>query len=189
MRRLRQLEYFLAVWESGSLSAAAARLYVSQPSLSQQYARGRKNSSRYCSNADHMVLPSHRPDASSCPRPGVYCGPLRKTRYIRLSRGEAATCMCSPCGRSPPGYCRRARCGGTRCCDRSPSGARLLTSACARGRCSQWTARFRGRPRPDPWDGPAAIARLRTTLPRADTHWAPAPRSMLGTARSYTPAF
>ncbi|MFE9324278.1 LysR family transcriptional regulator [Nocardia sp. NPDC052278] len=34
--RLRQLEYFLAVWESGSFSAAGARLYVSQPSLSQQ---------------------------------------------------------------------------------------------------------------------------------------------------------
>ncbi|MEU6827162.1 LysR family transcriptional regulator [Nocardia beijingensis] len=33
---MRQFEYILAVWESGSLSAAAARLNVSQPSLSQQ---------------------------------------------------------------------------------------------------------------------------------------------------------
>lgn len=34
--QLRQLEYFLAVWEAGSFSAAATRLYVTQPSLSQQ---------------------------------------------------------------------------------------------------------------------------------------------------------
>ncbi|MFF4117952.1 LysR family transcriptional regulator [Streptomyces sp. NPDC001714] len=34
--QLRQLEYFLAVWEAGSFSGAAARLYVTQPSLSQQ---------------------------------------------------------------------------------------------------------------------------------------------------------
>ncbi|MGK8503676.1 LysR family transcriptional regulator [Nocardia asiatica] len=33
---MRQVEYFLAVRESGAFSAAAARLYVSQPSLSQQ---------------------------------------------------------------------------------------------------------------------------------------------------------
>jgi len=34
--QLRQLEYFLAIWESGSFSGAATRLYVAQPSLSQQ---------------------------------------------------------------------------------------------------------------------------------------------------------
>ncbi|MFD4530250.1 LysR family transcriptional regulator [Streptomyces sp. NPDC058470] len=34
--QLRQLEYFLAIWESGSFSGAATRLYVTQPSLSQQ---------------------------------------------------------------------------------------------------------------------------------------------------------
>ncbi|HET6242671.1 MAG TPA: LysR family transcriptional regulator, partial [Arthrobacter sp.] len=34
--QLRQLEYFLAIWESGSFSGAASRLYVTQPSLSQQ---------------------------------------------------------------------------------------------------------------------------------------------------------
>jgi DNA-binding transcriptional LysR family regulator len=34
--QLRQLEYFLAIWESGSFSAAATRLYLTQPSLSQQ---------------------------------------------------------------------------------------------------------------------------------------------------------
>jgi len=34
--QLRQLEYFLAVWEAGSFSTAATRLYVTQPSLSQQ---------------------------------------------------------------------------------------------------------------------------------------------------------
>ena len=36
--QLRQLEYFLAVWEAGSFSGAASRLYVTQPSLSQQIA-------------------------------------------------------------------------------------------------------------------------------------------------------
>lgn len=34
--QLRQLEYFLAIRESGSFSGAATRLYVTQPSLSQQ---------------------------------------------------------------------------------------------------------------------------------------------------------
>ncbi|WP_105967732.1 LysR family transcriptional regulator [Streptomyces geranii] len=34
--QLRQLEYFLAICEVGSFSGAAARLYVTQPSLSQQ---------------------------------------------------------------------------------------------------------------------------------------------------------
>lgn len=34
--QLRQLEYFLAIWASGSFSEAATRLYVTQPSLSQQ---------------------------------------------------------------------------------------------------------------------------------------------------------
>ncbi|MFE9763953.1 LysR family transcriptional regulator [Streptomyces sp. NPDC005808] len=34
--QLRQLEYFLAICESGSFSGAATRLYVTQPSLSQQ---------------------------------------------------------------------------------------------------------------------------------------------------------
>jgi DNA-binding transcriptional LysR family regulator len=34
--QLRQLEYFLAIWESGSFRGAATRLYVTQPSLSQQ---------------------------------------------------------------------------------------------------------------------------------------------------------
>ena len=34
--RLRQLEYFVAVCQAGSFTAAAGRLYVSQPSLSQQ---------------------------------------------------------------------------------------------------------------------------------------------------------
>ncbi|WP_327256510.1 LysR family transcriptional regulator [Streptomyces sp. NBC_01244] len=34
--QLRQLEYFLAIWESGSFSGAASRLYVAQPSVSQQ---------------------------------------------------------------------------------------------------------------------------------------------------------
>ncbi|MEU9449900.1 LysR family transcriptional regulator [Streptomyces sp. NPDC048277] len=34
--QLRQLEYFLAICEAGSFSGAAARLYVTQPSLSQQ---------------------------------------------------------------------------------------------------------------------------------------------------------
>lgn len=34
--RLRQLEYLVAIWESGSFSVAASRLYVAQPSLSQQ---------------------------------------------------------------------------------------------------------------------------------------------------------
>jgi DNA-binding transcriptional LysR family regulator len=34
--QLRQLEYFLAIWESRSFSGAATRLYVTQPSLSQQ---------------------------------------------------------------------------------------------------------------------------------------------------------
>lgn len=36
--QLRQLEYFVAVWEAGSFSAAATRLFVTQPSLSQQIA-------------------------------------------------------------------------------------------------------------------------------------------------------
>lgn len=36
--QLRQLEYLLAIWDAGSFSAAAARLYVTQPSLSQQIA-------------------------------------------------------------------------------------------------------------------------------------------------------
>jgi DNA-binding transcriptional regulator YdaS (Cro superfamily) len=35
---LRQLEYFVAVVEQGSFTAAAERLFVSQPSLSQQIA-------------------------------------------------------------------------------------------------------------------------------------------------------
>ncbi|MFF3571955.1 LysR family transcriptional regulator [Nocardia jiangxiensis] len=34
--QLRQLEYFWTIWETGSFSAAASRLYVTQPSLSQQ---------------------------------------------------------------------------------------------------------------------------------------------------------
>jgi DNA-binding transcriptional LysR family regulator len=34
--QLRQLEYLLAIWDAGSFSAAATRLYVTQPSLSQQ---------------------------------------------------------------------------------------------------------------------------------------------------------
>ncbi|PSR70219.1 LysR family transcriptional regulator [Nocardia sp. MDA0666] len=34
--QLRQLEYFVLIWDTGSFSAAATRLYVSQPSLSQQ---------------------------------------------------------------------------------------------------------------------------------------------------------
>jgi DNA-binding transcriptional LysR family regulator len=34
--QLRQLEYFLAIWESGSFRGAATTLYVTQPSLSQQ---------------------------------------------------------------------------------------------------------------------------------------------------------
>ncbi|NNN29136.1 LysR family transcriptional regulator [Streptomyces sp. S3(2020)] len=34
--QLRQLEYFVAICEAGSFSAAAVRLYVAQPSLSQQ---------------------------------------------------------------------------------------------------------------------------------------------------------
>ena len=34
--RLRQLEYLVAIWESGSFSVAASRLFVAQPSLSQQ---------------------------------------------------------------------------------------------------------------------------------------------------------
>lgn len=34
--RLRQLEYFVAICEDGSFSAAAGQLYVAQPSLSQQ---------------------------------------------------------------------------------------------------------------------------------------------------------
>jgi len=34
--RLRQLEYFIAVAEAGSMTQAAAELYVAQPSLSQQ---------------------------------------------------------------------------------------------------------------------------------------------------------
>jgi DNA-binding transcriptional LysR family regulator len=34
--QLRQLEYFIAICEAGSFSAAAIRLYVTQPSLSQQ---------------------------------------------------------------------------------------------------------------------------------------------------------
>jgi DNA-binding transcriptional LysR family regulator len=34
--QLRQLEYFIAISEAGSFSAAAARLYIAQPSLSQQ---------------------------------------------------------------------------------------------------------------------------------------------------------
>ena len=33
---LRQLEYFVAIAEQGSLTHAAERLFVSQPSLSQQ---------------------------------------------------------------------------------------------------------------------------------------------------------
>jgi DNA-binding transcriptional LysR family regulator len=36
--QLRQLEYFLAIWEAGSFNGAAVRLYVTQPSLSQQIA-------------------------------------------------------------------------------------------------------------------------------------------------------
>lgn len=34
--QLRQLEYLVSIWDSGSFSAAAAALFVSQPSLSQQ---------------------------------------------------------------------------------------------------------------------------------------------------------
>jgi DNA-binding transcriptional LysR family regulator len=34
--QLRQLEYLLAIWDARSFSAAATRLYVTQPSLSQQ---------------------------------------------------------------------------------------------------------------------------------------------------------
>jgi len=34
--RLRQIEYFVAICEAGSFTGAAARLYVAQPSLSQQ---------------------------------------------------------------------------------------------------------------------------------------------------------
>jgi DNA-binding transcriptional LysR family regulator len=34
--QLRQLEYLLTIWETGSFSAAASRLYLTQPSLSQQ---------------------------------------------------------------------------------------------------------------------------------------------------------
>src|SRR5436305_8213743 len=35
---LRQLEYFVVIADTGSLTAAAERLFVSQPSLSQQIA-------------------------------------------------------------------------------------------------------------------------------------------------------
>jgi len=34
--RLRQIEYFLAVAEAGSITQAAANLYLAQPSLSYQ---------------------------------------------------------------------------------------------------------------------------------------------------------
>lgn len=34
--QLRQLEYLVTIWDAGSFSAAAAQLYLSQPSLSQQ---------------------------------------------------------------------------------------------------------------------------------------------------------
>ncbi|EGB20365.1 hypothetical protein HMPREF9475_00375 [[Clostridium] symbiosum WAL-14673] len=40
---LKQLQYFLTIVEEGSITAAAARLHVTQPPLSQQLKSWRKN--------------------------------------------------------------------------------------------------------------------------------------------------
>ena len=53
---LKQLQYFLTIVEEGSITAAAARLHVTQPPLSQQLKKSwRKNLMLFYSNAIPVI--------------------------------------------------------------------------------------------------------------------------------------
>lgn len=48
---LKQLEYFLAAAEAGSITIAAARARISQPSISAAISRWKPSSASICSSA------------------------------------------------------------------------------------------------------------------------------------------
>lgn len=94
--QLRQLEYFLAVWEAGSFSGAAARLYVTQPSLSQQIGalekelgavlleRGRQGVT--LTPAGRVFLPEHRTSSVRFKTPRTRCA-----RWWRAGRATSTS--------------------------------------------------------------------------------------------------
>nr|WP_280248701.1 LysR family transcriptional regulator [Nocardia abscessus] len=132
---MRQLEYFLAVRESGAFSAAAARLYVSQPSLSQQIRSLEKElGAVLLERGPHglALTPAGRVFLPQAPRV-LRAAEEPADAVHQVVEGEAATCMWSPCGRSPRDTAARHRgnlARGVSISSRSSQGITLRSQRC-----------------------------------------------------------
>jgi hypothetical protein len=82
---LRQLKYFLAIVDAGSFSKASQKLFVAQPSLSQQIAN------LEFELKTKLLSRRRRPAASSIGTPVKFCG-----KWIRSARTYGRTAAAKP---------------------------------------------------------------------------------------------